>query len=127
MQRLRAASTRVRRLIAVAASYALALQLMLAGIATSHPAAAEALYAHDVFVLCSAPRESGDQPDKPPAHDAACAPCTLAASSPVILPAPAQSHFALRARTVDVARVAATVIVSNRYTPRQSRGPPASA
>ena len=125
MRASRRAGPRVRPWIAVAASYAVALQVMLVGIATSRLAAAEGPFAHGGFVVCSARSGfTGNQPGKPPTHDAACALCTLAASSPAILPAAAEAHFALQARIFHMAPVAATVVVSSRHTPRQSQGPP---
>ena len=127
MQRLLRASARARPWIAMVASYALALQMMLAGIATVRVAAADAPLARGGFVLCSASR---DEPQKPPTHDtgcAACASCMMCAGPPAVVAAPAESHFAANARVARVAPVAAALIVTSRHTPRQSRGPPASA
>jgi hypothetical protein len=129
MQRFRRASARVRPWIAVAASYAIALQLMLVGIATSRLVAADAPIAHDVFVLCSATGDgfAGDRPDKPPTRDGACAPCMMTASSSAILVTAPATHFALRSHAFHVEPVADTIVVSSRHSPRQSQGPPPSA
>jgi hypothetical protein len=124
MQRFRRGSAVARPWIAVAVSYAVALQMMLLGVATVRLAAADAPFAHGDFVICS---PAGDRPGKPRAHDAACAPCAMSGGSPAVLLAAWEQHFPVKGRFVCAAPVAAATVVSPRHTPRQSQGPPPSA
>jgi hypothetical protein len=68
------------------ASYALALQMMLAGIVTIRVAAADAPFARGDFVLCSA---THGKPEKPPTHDTGCAACASCMMCGTGSPAPA--------------------------------------
>jgi hypothetical protein len=82
---------RVRPWIAMMAAYALALQLLLTGIAAAHAVAADEAPAGDLFVVCHG---SGDSPAvdqdgtaKPPVSRSSCVLCTLTSASCAALPA----------------------------------------
>jgi DUF2946 family protein len=72
-----------RRLIALVAAYALALQALLVGAVALSPATAAAV------VICRGASIGGTQRDLPaaPHHDVGCALCTLACAGSAALPA----------------------------------------
>jgi hypothetical protein len=111
------------------ASYALALQAMLAGIATSL-SPAEHSFAHARFVICSASADgsAGDNPGPPPLHDAACALlCAMAAGSPALASAGIPHHVVPAVHVTHAALAAAVISFPRRFSPRQSQGPPRTA
>jgi hypothetical protein len=120
---------RARPWIAVVASYALALQAILAGIATSL-SPAEHLFAQARFVICSASADgaAGDNSGRPPSHDAACALlCAMAAGSPALTSAGIPHHFVPTVHVAHAALAAAVISFPRRFSPRQSQGPPRTA
>jgi hypothetical protein len=115
----------------VAAAYALALQVLLSGLAGAHAMAAGSV-AGDLFVIChgggDGPADSQNVPDQPPRPASPCVLCTLTKAPCAILPI---DHSII---TMDV--VAASKVVSRKDgriiefespTGRYQRGPPASA
>jgi hypothetical protein len=120
----------MRPWIAMVAAYALALQVLLSGIAGAHAMAAGSL-SGDLFVIChgsgDAPADSQNVPDTPrPATP--CVLCTLTNAPCAILPA---GHGVM---TIDV--VAAASLIAPRRgriiefdspTGQYQRGPPARA
>jgi hypothetical protein len=121
----------LRPWIAVVAAYALALQVLLSGIAGAHAMAAATSGAETLFVIChgsgDAPADSQNVPDTPrPASP--CLLCTLTSAPCAILPV---DHSIA---TIDVAAAASIVAPSegriiefDSPTGRYQRGPPASA
>lgn len=125
MRRPRTSGKRARSWVAVAVSYAIALQAMLVGIVTSHSAAAGGSFAANPFVICSASTKSGTDPsDKAPIHDGVCVLCVAAAGSPAILPAATQSHAPAATDADHNTPPGAAAVLASRHTPRQSQGPP---
>jgi hypothetical protein len=80
----------MRPWIAMVAAYALALQVLLSGLAAGHFMAAADASASDLFVIChgSGAASPDDQglPDKPPLPQAPCVLCTLIKAPSAILP-----------------------------------------
>jgi hypothetical protein len=122
---------RMRPWIAMAAAYALALQVLLSGLAGAH-AMASGPVAGDLFVIChgsgDGPADSQNVPDQPPRSASPCVLCTLTNAPCAILPI---DHIVV---TIDV--VAASNVVSRNVgriiefespTGRYQRGPPARA
>ncbi len=132
MCRFSRARARMRPWIAVAASYAIVLQLVLAAIAVGL-AAAEYSSADGDFIICSA--SSGGQagnghgaPPSRPSHDAACALlCSMAAASPTLPATTTAHHFIPSAHVAHAAPAPAATAFPRRFTPRQSQGPPPAA
>ena len=131
MLKLRRFRGRMRPWIAMAAAYALALQVLLSGLAGAHAMAAGSV-AGDLFVIChgsgDGPADSQNVPDQAPRPASPCVLCTLTNSPCAILPL---DHIVV---TMDV--VAASNIVPRKDgriiefespTGRYQRGPPASA
>jgi hypothetical protein len=120
----------MRPWIAMVAAYALALQVLLSGIAGAHAMAAGSL-SGDLFVIChgsgDAPADSQNVPDTPrPATP--CVLCTLTNAPCAILPA---GHGVM---TIDVVAAAsltaprrARIIEFDSPTGQYQRGPPARA
>ena len=128
MLTVRKARKPVRPLIAIVAAYALALQVLLSGLAGAHAMAAGPL-SGDLFVIChgsgGGSAEDQNLPDKPPLPNPPCVLCTLTNAPSAILP------FAHSIATIDV--VAASNLVSRNEariiefispTGRYERGPP---
>ena len=128
----RRARARARPWIAVAASYVIVLQAVLASTAASL-AAAEYSFAGGGFVICSAsrdglPADGHGAPPSHPSHDATCALlCMMAAASPALPPAGAAHHFIPIVHIADAAPAPAATAFPRRFTPRQSQGPPPAA
>jgi hypothetical protein len=117
--------------IAMVAAYALALQLLLAGLAAAHQVAASGdAAAGDLFVICHAGdglAGDADGTGKPPLPRSTCVLCTLTSTACAILPS------AHGISTVDVkllsgvlSRDAARIISYDSPTGQYQRGPPAS-
>ena len=114
----------IRAWVAIAAGYAFALQLLLAGIvATQMTVGASA----DPFVICSGDPNSQDSShggNDPHAARQACAICTFASSAPLL---PAVGHPiapAVEAVAAFHTVAAPLAITSSRHSPRSSQGPP---
>ena len=122
----------MRPWIAVVAAYALALQVLLSGMAAGHFMAAADASANDLFVIChgsgnGAP-DNPELPDKQPLPQSPCALCTLAKAPSAILPV---GHGVA---IVDAMLVSSLVphddgriIPFNSPTGRYQRGPPTAA
>jgi hypothetical protein len=110
----------------VVASYALALQAILAGLATSlSPAKHSFVHARFVICLASADDSAGDNPGRPLSHDAACALlCAMTADSPVLALAGMPHHFVPTVPVAQATPEAAVISFPRRFSPRQSQGPP---
>jgi hypothetical protein len=115
----------VRAWVALAASYAFALQLLLTGIVVTQMTVAAA--AADPFAICAADPNSQDtshRSNDPHAAHQACAICTFASSAPLL---PAAGHRIARAMEAAAAFHPAAVAVAvarGRHNPRSSQGPP---
>jgi hypothetical protein len=79
----RNALSRMRPWIATIAAYALALQVLLTGVAAGHLMAADDASASSLFVICHGNSSSDDQelPGKEPLARSPCMLCTLAKAS----------------------------------------------
>ena len=131
MLKLRRFRGRMRPWIAMAAAYALALQVLLSGLAGAHAMAIGSV-AGDLFVIChgsgDGPADDQNVPDQPQRPTSPCVLCTLTKAPCAILPI---DHSIV---TIDV--VAASNVVPRKGrriiefespTGRYQRGPPASA
>jgi hypothetical protein len=128
---LRKYRSRLRPWIAMVAAYALALQVLLSGIAGAHAMAAAGSGPDTLFVIChgsgDAPSDDQNLPDTPrPATP--CVLCTLTSAPCAILPV---EHGMV---TIDVVAAASLVapgesriIEFDSPTGRYQRGPPARA
>jgi hypothetical protein len=122
---------RVRPWIAVASAYALALQVLLSGLAGAHAMAAGSV-AGDLFVIChgsgDGPADNQNVPEQPPRPTSPCLLCTLTKAPCAILPI---DHsiitFDVVAASKVVPRKDDRIIEFQSPTGRYQRGPPASA
>jgi hypothetical protein len=114
----------------MAAAYALALQVLLSGLAAGHFMAVADPAAGDLFVIChgrgNAPSDDQGLPDRSPLPRAPCVLCTLAQAPCAILP----THHGIAAvEPVAVSTVASAsdrrVIAFVSPTGQYQRGPPA--
>jgi len=114
---------------AVVAGWALALQMLLAGLATIEFAPSPASSPTDPFVICfgdhSTPADDQTPINHPP-HEQHCVLCSVAAGSAAIVPTIAKDavHRPLR---VSIHWSTATIVPTRQFTPRLSQGPPRSA
>jgi hypothetical protein len=128
---LRKYRSRMRPWIAMVAAYALALQVLLSGIAGAHAMAGAGSGADSLFVIChgSGDAAAADQnvPDAPrPASP--CLLCTLTSAPCAILPADhAVVAIDVVAAATLVARSGGRIIEFDSPTGRYQRGPPAGA
>jgi hypothetical protein len=128
---LRRYRSRMRPWIAMVAAYALALQVLLSGIAGAHAMAAAGSDSNILFVIChgsgDAPADSQNVPDTPrPA--APCVLCTLTSASCAVLPVDhAVVAIDFVAAATLVARSEGRIIEFDSPTGRYQRGPPARA
>jgi hypothetical protein len=125
--RFRSSQARMRPWIAMVAAYALVLQMLLAGIAASDMAAAEADPLGQSFTVClggDAAPVNDDNQLPAPVHHQHCVLCTIATGSAAIEPTaavllPAPDLGAASCRATKDARV-----LSPHPTPKLSQGPP---
>ncbi len=123
---LQRAKGRLRGVVAVAAAYAFALQLLLTGILTTQMAVASAASA-DPFAICySGTPAAGDHngAGSPTAHQTCCNICAVAWIAP---PSPAAAHATVIRFSRAVAFNAAPVppaLIGQLHSPRTSQGPP---
>jgi hypothetical protein len=118
----------LRRWIATAASFALALQLVLSSLAIGHLDAWQS-GGDDTFVICHGAGDGApvdqDGPAKPPGDGSHCVLCTLTNSASAVLPAAATIvTFASAARSRYLARSDAQVSEFHSPTGKFQRGPP---
>jgi hypothetical protein len=117
----------MRPWIATVAAYALALQVLLTGVAAGHVMAAGDASASSPFVICHGNGSPDDQelPGKAPPAQSPCMLCTLAKAPCAILPSDhgiAVSHATRISNAT--ARVDGRVIEFNSPTGQYQRGPP---
>jgi hypothetical protein len=128
---LRKYRSRMRPWIAMVAAYALALQVLLSGIAGAHAMTAGSL-AGELFVVChgsgDGPADSQNIPDQPPRPATPCVLCTLTSAPCAILPVEHSiATIDVVAAASLVARTEARIIEFDSPTGRYQRGPPARA
>jgi hypothetical protein len=119
----------MRPWIATVAGYALALQVLLTGVAAGHVMAAGDASASTLFVICHGNGSSDDQdlPGKEPLARSPCILCTLAKAPCAILPT---DHGIAVSDTVGnsnaAARTKGRILEFNSPTGQYQRGPPMS-
>jgi hypothetical protein len=121
----------VRPWIAVVAVYALALQVLLSGLAAGHFMAAADASAGDLFAIChgagTASPDDPQLPDKQPLPQAPCVLCTLTKAPSAILPG---GHCAAIVDAIIVSSVVPNkdgpIIPFDSPTGQYQRGPPMS-
>ena len=129
MLKRRKAGSRMRPWIATVAAYALALQVLLTGMAAGHLMAAGDASASSPFVICHGNGSSDDQelPGKEPLAQSPCMLCMLAKAPCAILPT---GHGIAISDAIGiskaVARTDGRVIEFNSPTGQYQRGPPLS-
>ena len=129
MLKRRKAGSRMRPWIATVAAYALALQVLLTGMAAGHLMAAGDASASSPFVICHGNGSSDDQelPGQEPLARSPCILCTLAKAPCAILPT---GHGIAISDAIGiskaVARTDGRVIEFNSPTGQYQRGPPLS-
>jgi hypothetical protein len=121
--------SRMRPWIATVAAYALALQVLLTGVAAGHVMAAGDASASSPFVICHGNGSSDDRdlPGKAPPAQSPCMLCTLAKAPCAILPT--DQGIAIRDTigiSKAVARTDGPVLEFNSPTGQYQRGPPMS-
>jgi hypothetical protein len=127
---LRKFGSRMRPWIAMVAAYALALQVLLSGIAGAHAMSAGSL-AGELFVIChgsgDTPSDSQNLPDTPrPATP--CVLCTLTSAPCAILPIDHSiATIDVVAASIVGPRQEGRIIEFDSPTGRYQRGPPARA
>jgi len=130
----RNARNRMRPWIATVAAYALALQVLLTGVAAGHFMAAGDMAAGDasassLFVICHGNGASDDQelPTKAPPAQSSCILCTLAKAPCAILPTDHGIAVSDAMGTANAAvRTDGPVLEFNSPTGQYQRGPPLS-
>jgi len=111
------------------AAYALALQLLLTGVAAGHAMNAGDASGSGLFVICHADSSSDGQdlPDNQPLAQSPCIFCTLAKAPCAILPA---SHGVVISRAMGNSNAAlpsdGRIIAFHSPTGQYQRGPPLS-
>jgi hypothetical protein len=111
----------------MAAAYAVALQMLLTGIAAAHLAARTTMAPADLSIICFHRNPDG-APDRPgqPVHQLPCLLCTLATAAPAILPALA-GYTVQPSTGASMSWTPAGLITPAKHsTPRLSQGPPPS-
>jgi hypothetical protein len=125
----RNARSRMRPWIATVAAYALALQILLAGVATGHFMAPGDASASGLFAICHGNGSSDNQdlPDKQPLAQSPCILCTLAKAPCAILPADQRIEISDAIGISNAAaRTDGRIIEFNSPTGQYQRGPPMS-
>jgi hypothetical protein len=125
----RNARSRMRPWIATVAAYALALQVLLTGVAAGHFMAAGDASASTLFVICHGNSSSDNQdlPAKEPPAQSPCVLCTLAKAPCAIL---ATGLGIAISDTMGISNAAAPtdgrILAFNSPTGQYQRGPPIS-
>jgi hypothetical protein len=125
----RNARNRMRPWIATVAAYALALQVLLTGVAAGHFMAAGDASASTLFVICHGNSSSDDQelPAKEPLARSPCMLCTLAKAPCAILPSDHGIAVGDAMGTANAAaRTEGRILEFNSPTGQYQRGPPLS-
>jgi hypothetical protein len=128
---LRKYRSRMRPWIAMVAAYALALQVLLSGIAGAHAMTAGSL-SGDLFVIChgsgDGPADSQNIPDQPPRAASPCVLCTLTNAPCAILPIDHSiATIDVVAASIVGPRQEGRIIEFDSPTGQYQRGPPARA
>jgi hypothetical protein len=127
MLKRRNARNRMRPWIATVAAYALALQVLLTGVAAGHFMAAGDASASTLFVICHGNGSSDDQelPGKEPRAQSPCMLCTLAKAPCAILPTdPGIAVSDAMGSSSAAARTEGRILAFNSPTGQYQRGPP---
>jgi hypothetical protein len=125
----RNARSRMRPWTATVAAYAIALQVLLTGVAAGHFMAAGEPSASSLFAICHGNGSSNNQdlPDKQPLAQSPCILCTLAKASCAVLPT---DHGIAISGPIGISNAAARtdgrIIEFNSPTGQYQRGPPMS-
>ena len=120
---------RMRPWIATVAAYALALQVLLTGVAAGHVMAAGDASASSPFVICHGNGSSDDQelPGKTPLARSPCILCTLAKAPCAILPTDHGIAVSdAMGSSSAAARTEGRILEFNSPTGQYQRGPPMS-
>ena len=123
------ARNRMRPWIASVAAYALALQVLLTGVAAGHFMAAGDASASSLFVICHGNGSSDDQelPAKAPPVQSSCILCTLAKAPCAILPTDHGIAVSdAMGSSSAAARTEGRILEFNSPTGQYQRGPPMS-
>jgi hypothetical protein len=129
MWKRRKSATRMRPWIATVTAYALALQVLLTGVAAGHAMPSGNASATSLFVICHAAGSSDrqDLPDNQPLVQSPCIFCTLAKAPCAILPA---GHGVAISRAMGISNAAlpsdGRIIAFHSPTGQYQRGPPLS-
>ena len=129
MWKRRNVGSRMRPWIATVAAYALALQVLLTGVAAGHAMAAGHASGSGLFVVCHGDGSSDNQglPDTEPPARPPCVFCTLAKASCAILPTDDGIAISDAIGIFNaVARADGRIIAFNSPTGQYQRGPPLS-
>jgi hypothetical protein len=127
--KLRNVRSRMRPWIATVVACALALQVLLTGVAVGHFMAAGNASASSLFVICHGNGSSDNQdlPDKEPLARSPCILCTLAKAPCAILPSDHGMAVSDAMGTSNAAaRTDGPVLEFNSPTGQYQRGPPMS-
>ena len=125
----RNARNRMRPWIATVAAHALALQVLLTGVAAGHFMAAGDASASSLFVICHGNGSSDDQdlPGKAPLARSPCILCTLAKAPCAILPTDHGIAVSdAMGSSSAAARTEGRILEFNSPTGQYQRGPPMS-
>jgi hypothetical protein len=114
----------LRAMVAIAAAYGLALQMLLSALAATQMAAADPLGAAGPICHASASAPASGRDGGSPASHTACSACTLAGAAPPLPdaaePIPVQPAAATRYLLAHTSRLAA----KRRHEPQSPQGPP---
>jgi hypothetical protein len=125
----RKSAKRMRPWIATLTAYALALQILLTGVAAGHAMPGGNGLGASLFVICHGDGSSDGQdlPDKQPLAQSPCIFCTLAKAPCAILPA---GHGVVISRAMGISNAAlqsdGRIIAFHSPTGQYQRGPPLS-
>jgi len=114
----------IRTWVALAAAYAFALQLLLAGIVVTQMTVAAAA---DPFVICVGDPNSPDSShggNGPHAAHQACAICTFVSAAPLLAAIGHPVPLAREAAAAFHPAAVALAVARGRHDPRSSQGPP---
>jgi hypothetical protein len=125
----RKSASRTRPWIATVTAYALALHVILTGVAAGHALPDGNASGTSLFVICHGDGSSDrqDLPDKQPLAQSPCIFCTLAKASCAILPT---DHGVVIGRAIEISNAAlqsdGRIIAFRSPTGQYQRGPPLS-
>ena len=129
MWKRRKSATRMRPWIATVTAFALALQVLLTGVAAGHAMPGDNASETSLFVVCHGDGSSDrqDLPDKQPLAHSPCVLCTLAKAPCAMLPL---SHGVVISRAMGISNAAlqseGRIIAFHSPTGQYQRGPPLS-